>query len=350
MRIWTIKIGKKEFKVKSLKREAESFQNVVDNMVKTPYFSKEITGIVGNKDSERTTLLFTLFTPNKLDNPEQFEQERDAFLENMPELIEKKDLPELIKKANEIRYKHIPIVDERKTVEVIEERNNKYKKEQKKREEKTQVFIAEYCKPEPVKIPDGMMAVYLQITFDDSDVMTDYFNRHSRIGKEMLLAIVPNKRKTEKLARSVLSNYSKLSKYKWTWHVENYSMGHGNYLISEWTDNKFEKNAYDRRTEVSTRYEIKFNEYSEEMYLYKDYIENGSDNSVEVADENVEGVIVRKNEVKNGVEIKFPDKPSQEIRDRLKIKGFRYSRKLKIWYSKFTADKLIFAESFTKSA
>ena len=350
MAIWTIKVESKEYKIKSLKAEMELLDSALYNLVNTSQFMKQLTGVKGKKETTRSSIVMTLFSKNKLENPDLFEKEKNEFLENLSELIEKKDIPDLIKKAKEIHVKHIPVVDERKTEEYIDERNNKYKEELKKREEQTQEFISKYCKPEPTKIPDEMIAVSLQITFDDSDSQTDYFNRHCSIGKEMLLAIVAKQRRTERLARSVLNNYPELLKLKWTWHVENWSMGHGTYLMSEWTENQFKKNAYDGRTEVSTRYELSFNEYTKEMYPYKEYVEYGTDNSVEVADEIIEGVTVSRNEAKNGIEIKFPDKPSDEIRSILKSNGFRWSRRQKIWYTRFSAYKLTFAESFKKSA
>ena len=350
MAIWTIKAGNTELKVKSLKAEKKLLSSALYNLVNTSQFMKSITGIKGKDETKRSSICMTLFQKNKLENPELFEKEKNEFLVSLPELIEKKDIPDLVQKAKEIHVKHIPVVDERITVAEIEERDKQYKQQKEETEKKNQEFIDKYCKPEPFKIPKGMMVVYLKITFDNSESMTDYFDSHRSIGKEMLLAIVPKQRRTERLTRSVLNNYPELSKLNWTWHVENWSMGHGTYLMSEWTDNIFKQNAYDGRTKVSTRYEISFNEYTQEMYPYKDYVEYGTGNSVEVDDEIVDGITVRRNEAKNGIEIKFPDKPSDEIRTRLKSRGFRYSRRQKIWYTRFSEDKLKFAESFKKSA
>ena len=43
---------------------------------------------------------------------------------------------------------------------------------------------------------------------------------------------------------------------------------------------------------------------------------------------------VRLNPEKNGIEVEFNDKPSQSTRDKLKSGGFRWSRKLGYWYAK----------------
>jgi hypothetical protein len=54
-------------------------------------------------------------------------------------------------------------------------------------------------------------------------------------------------------------------------------------------------------------------------------------------------VIVTQNEQKNGVEIKFCEKPAQAIIDELNQSDFKWSRKQNIWYAKRTAETLAFA-------
>jgi phospholipid N-methyltransferase len=62
--------------------------------------------------------------------------------------------------------------------------------------------------------------------------------------------------------------------------------------------------------------------------------------------EKIENVEVKLNDEKNGVEIYFTDKPSEEVRDNLKSHGFRWSKYNKCWYAKQSEDSLIFANSF----
>lgn len=58
---------------------------------------------------------------------------------------------------------------------------------------------------------------------------------------------------------------------------------------------------------------------------------------------SVEKVVL--NEEKNGVEIYFTEKPSEEVRDNLKLNGFRWSKYNKCWYAKQNKDTLNFANS-----
>ena len=53
----------------------------------------------------------------------------------------------------------------------------------------------------------------------------------------------------------------------------------------------------------------------------------------------------RKNEEKNGIEVMFDAKPSDDIRASLKKNGFRWSRKQGLWYARSTSERWQFALS-----
>ena len=59
---------------------------------------------------------------------------------------------------------------------------------------------------------------------------------------------------------------------------------------------------------------------------------------------NGEGVVVRHNEEKNGIEILFPSMPSEHIRDLCKACGFRWSRFSKVWYNRMCDRSVAAAE------
>lgn len=48
-----------------------------------------------------------------------------------------------------------------------------------------------------------------------------------------------------------------------------------------------------------------------------------------------EKIIIQKNEKHNGLEIKFPSKPPEDVRSFLKEKGFRWNRVAAVWYTKW---------------
>ncbi|WP_342532752.1 hypothetical protein MHB40_14895 [Lysinibacillus sp. FSL K6-0057] len=64
-------------------------------------------------------------------------------------------------------------------------------------------------------------------------------------------------------------------------------------------------------------------------------------------DEVVNTVTMKLNDEKNGVELYFTDKPSEEIRTQLKSNGFKWSRFNKCWYSKQNKSALALAEQLS---
>jgi hypothetical protein len=59
------------------------------------------------------------------------------------------------------------------------------------------------------------------------------------------------------------------------------------------------------------------------------------------------GIVVRKNEEKNGIEISFSSKPDDTIIELLKMTGFRWSRFSKVWWVKHTDELWDFANNLT---
>ena len=50
-----------------------------------------------------------------------------------------------------------------------------------------------------------------------------------------------------------------------------------------------------------------------------------------------DGVTIRRNLERQGIEVVFPDKPGEEVRAGLKRLGFRWSRRQGLWYARFSA-------------
>lgn len=66
-------------------------------------------------------------------------------------------------------------------------------------------------------------------------------------------------------------------------------------------------------------------------------------------EETIEDVKIVLNEDKNGVELYFNNKPSEDVRNNLKSNGFRWSRYNKCWYAKQSEETLNFANSLTNT-
>lgn len=285
----------------------------------------------------------SLFTKTgDVKDPAVFKTACDALIASLPETITADQFPVIVARINAIFSEHVPVIDQRRTPDEVKQNNEKIEAVHQQIAATSKAFRDEFCKPDLVEIPAGMMAVYLEMTFDDSNMMVDYFQPHVPIGDKMLLAIVPKQAEKELVARKALAKYPVLEKLSWSWHTENYSMGHGNYLISAcWGSRK--RRAYDGREEVNVCWEIRMSAYERTMYAYKDYpgvdpARDTSQNAAPAAGNTTDGVSITRNVALNGIEVKFESKPMQTVIDTLRTLGFRWSPRNMLWYAKYSDD------------
>lgn len=270
MKTYTVRINGGEITVKGLKSEAEGIIRELERVIRLPRYARELNGTIGGRESQ--CVLFSPFSPMAPITDEAGYQAAMAKLtSDLPAVLTPLTFAPFRPVLKGIFDTHIPIKDNRQTPEQVETRQAQTKAVVEAHDAARRAWQAQYCPGEPIGIPPGGMAVYLELTYDDSDGMTDYYAPHCQLGEDMLLAVVPKQAKTERLARSILSRYSELNGLKWAWHTENYSMGHGNYLESEYLPETVRHGAYDGRTEVSIKYEIRFSAYTKELRPYRDY-------------------------------------------------------------------------------
>lgn len=281
VRTWAIPVIAKRqvvvtINVKSQKKDAaKAVARAIVKLLEIYHYKREYTGVLGVSERESVCIVIG-GSPNIPQNASIYQADVDRFLKNLPPVIDEKKAGELIEEAKFLFKKHIFTEDKRETPKEYaagEEKHRQISAEfDAKRKAEELAFVNEWCLPEKIQIPEGMMSVYLEITFDDSDMGSDYFSSHRQVGQDMLLGIVHKQNETERTARSILAVYPELSSLNWQWKTEKYSMGHGNYLISEWTKTIPHK-AYDGRTEVKIRFEIRFgtSKWTKEMYPYKNY-------------------------------------------------------------------------------
>lgn len=128
-------------------------------------------------------------------------------------------------------------------------------------------------------------------------------------------------------------------------HREKYSMGAGYYLKAAgrysngW---KIEKETRYRDGDFDDRY---YASLAVRCVLPEP---GKTSTQVERATTKVEGITVKLNEEKNGIEIYFPEKPNAAILDGLKANGWRWSRFNACWYHQQTAEALAFADSLAE--
>jgi hypothetical protein len=95
------------------------------------------------------------------------------------------------------------------------------------------------------------------------------------------------------------------------------------------------------------------NAYTREMWAYKDYPGGvKSSESLRSQDEaktngngNGNGITITENVEKDGIEIRFPGKPGEDVLDNLKANGWRWSRYNGCWYHRANEANMAFAQT-----
>jgi len=332
LQTYTVIISGRQVSIQAKKDEFKAIADELKQPLGLSHYVRELYGVIGEKES--SSVLWSPFTQHYLTDEEGYKTALKAYLDSLPDFqtLTRETAMPFIRQAREICKKHMPVGDKRETREQVLQRNANVVVIEHERDLKIQAWRQKWCLPELVAIPEGMMAAYLEINFNDSNTMVDYFCPHSSIGESMLLAIVPKQSEKQALARRVLEGYPELAKLVWEWHTENYSMGHGNYLESSAFGTE-KQHAYDGREEVSVWYEIRFST-CKSMLAYKDY--PGIKAAAEPA--KVEEVTIRRNEEHNGIEVVFPARPEVSVLEGLKRLGFRWSRPQNLWYSRYSEE------------
>jgi len=254
-----------------------------------------------------------------------------------------------------------PIQDNRRTPDAEAERRaaaTKLEAEHKARGDRAgAAFVSHYGSGEKVTIQPGQTVITAQICFDNSDSMTDYFDRHASLSQAFVLLIAPKQAETEKLARRAVAVSPLLSSIDFEWHTEKWSMGRGNYLESKGgfklpPELQGLRNRYGSGGGVThAHWEITFHHAyraAETLDAIAGYGQARPEPTKEPAP--VSGVSVSENAEKNGIEIRFPSKPSTEVLDSLKAAGWRWSRFSSCWYTQRSDAARQFAESLNGQA
>jgi hypothetical protein len=194
----------------------------------------ELTGVVGQSESSST--LTALFGGNVRDDVSAAKEKIGTAYNwtvttaNAAELVKaiEAELPAL--KANR------PVKDQRRTPDADAEQQaesaRRIVESNEKAKKHNQGFATLYGNGQTVTVAPGMMAVTARVCYDNSDTMTDYFDRHASLSPRFVLLVVPKQAETERLARRGASVSPILAGFTFDWHSEKYSMGHGNYLES----------------------------------------------------------------------------------------------------------------------
>ena len=225
---------------------------------------------------------------------------------------------------------NVPIKDERRPEAELKDQWEKARDREAAQKQKEAEF-----NEKATTIPEDKRGVVLEICFDNSDPMSDYFDRHHCI-ETYLLAIIPDGREDERNLRTVIDQIPALKEIPFEWHTEKYSMGHGNYLESKTTT---ETRTDEAGRQIQCHYEIRYRKtYGKPTRViphpqwFLGEVEGGSNGSS--GKETVFEMTIRENRDMDGVEILFPSKPSRAVIETLKNHGFRWSFKQGLWWKR----------------
>lgn len=351
MRNWTVPVrGWKDIEVRAQKKkEAEDLARAIRDLIAIRHWRRKLTGIRGV--DERSSLYLSIGGDlYPLVNPAKYQEDLKQFLSSIDRILVV-DVQGVTDRARLLFERHVPVEDERQTQAEFDaecQRQQVVEAEVKqKNDDEKAAFVAEWCLPDEVTIPAGHMPVVLRLTFDNSDIGSDYFHPYAQIGWNMLLGTVPLGQKKENTLRNILSRYPNLASLQWTYHKEDYSMGHGRFLISEWRGVKVNQSTYGR-DEVDTRFEIRFGSTSKTLHPYRGYKAEISHHSAEAVAESAGfTATVSLNSAKNGVELRFFGTPPSEALESARAAGFRQNRWKTFWYARQDETTIAFARKIS---
>ncbi len=172
---------------------------------------------------------------------------------------------------------------------------------------------------------------------DDSDPQTDYFGRQE-LGR-WILAPTDEQRDLISLLLATARRFPTLRNLPWEEHREKWSMGRGYYIKAPLPSLAPDHSGRPR----STWYIVHFAPAAWEGDT-PPWPEEAEAVAAGSPPEGGAATTVRRNEALNGVEVTFGSKPSEEVRAALKERGFRWSVRQRLWYARYTPERLAWAQ------
>jgi len=340
-----LKFGKRVV-LKGLKGEISAIEHKLNDLQNLNKYCKQIFGVEGSTSSS------TLYSPFQFFQPKEgWDKALRNFIESLPPLLTLKIYIDKYKmEADRLFLEYIYVEDKSRTKE-------EDAAAQTKREEIEQKFVASLEEQEKkiglagegeIKIRTDEMFLTVKAYRDNSHSMSDYFCPHYGCSKEYCLGVVTYGKRTEALARRFVDAIPELSKLIWTWHVEEYSMGHGTYLKSSVVGKLIGEKTYGGNADPPYWYEIHFNRYSKETQKSKYFVAGITAPNNDCPTDKDGEIIISKNEEKNGVEIRFSQKPSSATLSLLKHNGWRWSSFNSLWYNRYSEENMEFAKGLNK--
>lgn len=339
----TIKFDNQEYKlnIKMLKKHAEHAIGNVKMVTGLPKYRREISGTLPEGDNEGTSHTSILWSPFEdhsklMPNIDGWKGETAAWLDTLAHTVLTKDNWAMFWHIGQnIFDKYVAVVDNRESAAQIAERKAIIAANEAAHAEKAQKFIDTWTDGNGTyTAPEGTIPVILEVCYDDSDSMTDYFHPHAQYGNDLLLAFVPKQRETERIIRAVVSRYPELAGLDWEWKDQNYSMGKGYFLESMTFVGELDGvKTYGHVTNPPIHYCVSFG-YGDKFYAFRGYPGTvAQESKPEIAHTatigNVKMELIYE---RDWTWIVFSEKPDESILQKVRNGGGHFSKKRMAWY------------------
>lgn len=350
LKTWSLKVGDRVLSLRMLKDDAKHFQHyTLHKVLHAEQYMRERTGTIepdGTTTDDHMSASFILFGA-AFQLSEEGKAARLQFVAELPGTITREMIPAIEEKAQAFYEKWVSITDKRKTREAkeadaIEHAEIKAKFDAERAEKKT-AFLAAWSSGEMATIPRGATYFEIEANYDDSDSMSDYFATAS-YGAPLFLAFAPGGPRREEAYRTAVACYPNLQALEWKMERHEYSMGRGTWLQSSQAGLTEGVKTYGGHINPPFVFEVRIASAREDMTLPAFIGRNPHGPSL-LADPLSDGIEVRRNEMRNGIEIVFPSKPEEATREEMKAHGFRWSPRQGLWYTRFESGKWEYAQA-----
>jgi len=288
MKLWTCKYQWQgevhEYRVQAGEDAVRSLGSEIRSLCDITSYHKELRGWKdepGSVDEGGFSFIIGGHSYDPVTDQAGYEADVNALLAKLPAvgvIMKGAECKALAAEAKALFRKHLPIRDVRKDRAEEAAKEAQYQAADAANKARAAAeraeFVSVWAIDRPVTIPDDQQAVYLQLCYDGSDYMSDYYHTHAHVPGAcgLLLGYLPKRAaQTEAVCRQALARYpgilalqqfadggSRQMPVEFEWHTEKYANGHGNYLQSGVIFRMMLNEGSEHEKEIGVHLEVEF--------------------------------------------------------------------------------------------
>jgi hypothetical protein len=270
----TVKVAGVEplvMKIKAKKDQASRLASEISSRIAVWKWKGEILGLTTDED-KRPYYSMALYGHQWVLNEEQ----KALWLEDVNQflaplrgtVITVDDLKDIYAKLDTLWRKWVPIEDKRREPQAVENERLIHQAAEEQRNQKDHELAVKLGAGAVVSVPSDKLPITVAWVYDNSDTMSDYFDRDHHHGSPMLIDLVATGARTEAKARAAIAKYPALSDptITWTWDRDKCRLT-SDQVIGQAMGIK----TYGGRQDPNCRFMIEFSTWRKELYTYAGY-------------------------------------------------------------------------------